>query len=257
MDPSECSYTRVDDGYGTRDLFEDCAWLYAVCREYLFSDHTEAIARALFPQGVHSEQISMLEAGCGPGFYSRRLAQRYPALQVLGVDQSSRLISRARARTSFNQLKNCQFLEGDVEYLSDCVSAVDAVISSRLLLVVANRKRVLAEMFRVLKPGGRLFLAEPTAGFKTQIPLLAMRFFRRFTASSRERTSLQEAHILEPHEFEELVRSQPWATVSINMCGDYQYALCEKSSSEVQAGSAGTREEETIIDKRGSSSHAV
>ncbi len=36
----------------TKHLFEDCAWLYAFCRERLFRDHTEEITQALFPEGI-------------------------------------------------------------------------------------------------------------------------------------------------------------------------------------------------------------
>ncbi len=216
-----------------RHLFEDCAWLYAFCREHLFRDHTEEIAQALFPNGVCSVSISVLEVGCGPGFYARRLAQRYPALQVLGIDRSSRLVALAQWRASSEALANCRFQQGDVECLSACAEAVDTVISSRLLLVVANREAVIAEIFRVLKPGGRLFLAEPTATFKTQLPLAAMRLATCFMRSARPKTSPQTAEVLTSRDFEDLVHSQPWSSVSIHMYGDYQCAICEKSGGEV------------------------
>lgn len=230
MDYGASSLARTENESDARNLFEDCAWLYAFCREHLFRDHTEEIVRALFPHGVTSETASVLEVGCGPGFYSRRFAQRFPALRVLGIDRSSRLVSWAQGRASANELPNCCFLEGDVECLSAYVEAVDAVISSRLFLVVANRCTVMAEMFRVLKPGGRLFLAEPTANFKTQLPLSAMRFVTRFMPSSRRQTVRRNAEILTSRDFEDLVRSQPWSSVSIQMYGDYRCAICEKSA---------------------------
>lgn len=231
MDNSACSLTRTENESDVRNLFEDCAWLYAFCREYLFHDHMEEIVHALFPGGVPSRPASVLEVGCGPGFYSRRFAQRFPHLCVLGIDRSSRLVSFARGRASANQLTNCRFVEGDVECLSTYVEPVDAVISSRLLLVIANSSTVMAEMFRILKPGGRLFLAEPTANFKTRLPLSAMRLVTCFTPSSRRRTVPQNAEILASRDFEDLVRSQPWSNVSIQMYGDYQCAICEKSLS--------------------------
>jgi ubiquinone/menaquinone biosynthesis C-methylase UbiE len=229
MGDDACSLLKTDRETDTRHLFEDCAWLYAFCREHLFRDHTEEIARALFPEGVSSESISVVEVGCGPGFYARRLAQRYPALQVLGLDRSVRLINWAQWRASAVALTNCRFQEGDVECLSTCVDAVDAVISSRLLLVVANRDAVISEIFRVLKPGGRLFLAEPTASFKTQLPLSAMRLLTRFMGSAAPMSFPHSAEILTRQDFEALVRSQPWSHVSIQMHGDYQCAVCEKS----------------------------
>lgn len=224
------SLTKTENELDARRLFEDCAWLYAFCREHLFRDHTEEIAQALFPEGVSSQEVSVLEVGCGPGFYSRRLAQRFPALRALGIDRSSRLVSWAQGRASADCLTNCLFLEGDVEALSSHVEKVDAVISSRLLLVVADRSVVLEEIFRVLKPGGRLFLAEPTANFKTQLPLSAMRFVDHFMQTSSRQLIGPIAEVLSPLDFEQLVRSQPWNSVSIQMYGDYQCAVCEKSS---------------------------
>ena len=109
-----------------------------------------------------------------------------------------------------------------------------------LLLVVANRRAVIAEIFRVLKPGGRLFLAEPTATFKTQIPLSAMWLATCFMRSARPKTFLQTAEILASRDFEDLVRSQPWSSVSVHKYGDYQCAVCEKSGAEVaDAGGMG------------------
>ena len=221
-----------------RHLFEDSAWLYAFFREHLFRDHTDEISRALFPNGVSSGTISVLEAGCGPGFYARRFAQRYPLLQVLGVDRSSRLVAWARWRASSEALANCRFAQGDVERLSTCTEPVDAVISSRLFLVVANRRAVIAEIFRVLKPGGRLFLAEPTASFKTQLPLSAMRLATCFTRSDRPHLVQQTAKVLARPDFEDLVYSQLWSSVSLHMYGDYQCAVCEKSGSTAPGGHA-------------------
>ncbi len=233
MDDGACGLTRTEHETDTRHLFEDCAWLYAFCREHLFCDHTEEIAQALFPEGVSSGGMSVLEVGCGPGFYARRLARRYPALRVLGIDRSSRLLTWAQSRASSDELINCQFKQGDVECLSTCVEAMDAVISSRLLLVVANRNAVMTEIFQVVKPGGRLFLVEPTANLKTQLPLSAMRLITRFIHSTHRETFPKNAKILSSREFEELVRSQPWSKVWIQMYGDYQCAVCVKSGDVV------------------------
>ena len=233
MDDDAFSPTRMEHETDTRHLFEDCAWLYAFCREHLFRDHTEEIAQALFPDGVPSESMSVLEVGCGPGCYARRLAQRYPALRVLGIDRSSRLLGWAQSRVSSDELVNCRFQQGDVECISACVEAVDAVISSRLLLVVGNRSTVMAEIFKVLRPGGRLFLVEPTANLKTQLPLSAMRLVTHFIHSAHRETFPRNAKILSSQDFEDLVRSQPWSKVSLQRYGDYQCAVCDKSGDAV------------------------
>src|ERR1700722_3915035 len=232
MDNSACSRPRAEYEPDPRNLFEDCAWLYAFCREHLFCDHTEQIVHSLFPNGISSRPTSVLEVGCGPGFYARKVARRFPNLRVVGVDKSSRLISFAREKASADKVTNCHFLEGDAEQLSSYVEPVDALISSRLFLVVANRASVMTDIFRVLKPGGRLFLAEPTANFKTRPPLSAMRLVNRLTPSSRRHTITPNTKILDSQDFRDLIHSQPWGNASIQMYGDYQCATCEKSGEE-------------------------
>src|SRR3954469_15494798 len=61
-------------------LFERFAWLYIFCREKLFRDDTKRIISALWPEGRPDEKAKLIELGCGPGFYSCRLAARYPGL---------------------------------------------------------------------------------------------------------------------------------------------------------------------------------
>src|SRR5260370_25348810 len=118
MDNSACSQLKAEYDPNTRNLFEDCAWLYAFCREHLFRDHTEQIVRALFPNGISPRPTSVLEVGCGPEFYSRRVARRFPNLLVGSIDNSSRLVSFARERAFADKVTNCCFVEGDVERLS-------------------------------------------------------------------------------------------------------------------------------------------
>jgi ubiquinone/menaquinone biosynthesis C-methylase UbiE len=211
-------------------LFEGCSWFYALCREYLFRDHTPEIARALFPADGPAPGTHVLELGCGPGFYACRLSQEYPHIHTTGVDLSRRLIARARSRAANRSLDNCTFAHGDVHALPDASNSIDAIVVSRLLLIVRNRAAVLNEIFRVLKPGGRCFIAEPTSGFRTRIPLSCMWILSTLTRSPGGKyREPRQADVMTTPEFAALIHSRPWGSVDLQYDGWYQYAVCEKA----------------------------
>ncbi|NYF90248.1 class I SAM-dependent methyltransferase [Tunturiibacter empetritectus] len=215
------------------NLFEQCAWFYAICREYLFRDHTAEITEALFPEDGPLSGTYVLEVGCGPGFYSRRLAQRYPTIRTMGIDMSARLLEWAKVRASNLRLQNCSFREGDAQALPELNAPVDAVICSRLLLIVPDREAVLAEVFRILRPGGRCFFAEPTSAFKTRIPLLGMHLAANIISrSGRWSGKPHKAEVLCHKAFCDLIHTQPWKSVSIQSTTGYQYAVCQKPYAE-------------------------
>jgi len=157
----------------SHSLFEHSPWFYAFCREYLFRDHTEKIASELVPEQPRPG-FRLLELGCGPGFYACRLARLFPNLEVTGVDLSNRLVERARNRAASRNLPNCSFERGDAQALAEQHQEVDAIVLSRLFLIVPDKVAVLSEIFRILRPGGRCFIAEPTSSPKTMIPLSCM-----------------------------------------------------------------------------------
>lgn len=212
-------------------LFEGCSWFYALCREYLFRDHTREITRALFSPSGPTAGTRVLELGCGPGFYACRLSQEYPQIHTTGVDLSRRLIARAQSRAARRSLRNCNFAHGDAHALRDESNSIDAVIVSRLFLIIANREAVLNEVFRVLRPGGRCFIAEPTSGFRTRIPLGCMWLLSKLagTPAGKYREPRQ-ADVMTAPDFAALIRSKPWGDVDLQCDGWYQYAVCEKAS---------------------------
>jgi arsenite methyltransferase len=229
MESSDCETPRRPLTHPPDSLFESCSWFYALCREYLFRDHTEEIAHALFPSGSPAVGTRVLELGCGPGFYACRLSQEYPHIHTTGVDLSRRLIARAKSRAASRSLHNCTFSHGDAHALSDPTSSIDAVVVSRLFLIVANREAVLSEIFRVLKPAGRCFIAEPTSGFRTRIPLSCMWLLSKLTSSPAGKyREPRQADVMTAPDFSALIRSQPWGSVDLQYDGWYQYAACEK-----------------------------
>ena len=229
MDSSDCKLPGTAFAHQPESLFERCSWFYALCREYLFRDHTPEIAQSLFPPAGPDPGTHLVEVGCGPGFYSCRLADEYPQLQTTGIDLSENLLLRARRRASRRRLLNCEFRKGDAHAMPASISQVDAIVMSRLFLIVRDRAAVVEEVFRVLRPGGRCFIAEPTSGFRTRIPLSCMWILSKFpyTPAGGYREP-QQAEVMSRPDFSTLIHSQPWSSVTIQYDGWYQYAVCEK-----------------------------
>jgi SAM-dependent methyltransferase len=103
-------------------------------------------------------------------------------------------------------------------------------VVSRLLLIVRNREAALREIFRVLKPGGRCFIAEPTSGFRTRIPLSCMWLLSKLTSSPAGKyREPRQADVMTPPDFAALIHSRSWGAVDLQYDGWYQYAVCEKA----------------------------
>ena len=217
-------------------LFERFPWLYAFCRDHLFRDDTKLMANTLWPAGAPATRSSLLELGCGPGFYSRRLAGIFGQLRVVGVDRSERQLRRARHLAATDSLSNCVFERGDARALPMPDASFDALVISRLFIVLPERDRVLAEMHRVLKPGGRCFIAEPRSALRAAVPLRAMWLLAGLSApfSFGERLGSYlepgKVSVMSAGDFEDVVESQPWSYTRRWQDTWYQYAVCEKDA---------------------------
>ena len=102
----------------------------------------------------------VLDVGCGPGTDLASLAAAVgPAGTVIGVDQDPAMIATARARTADDLV--IEIREGDAHHLPVDSGDVDRARADRVLMHVADPGAALAELHRVLRPGGLLTLAEP------------------------------------------------------------------------------------------------
>jgi arsenite methyltransferase len=209
-------------------LFEHFAWLYIFCRERLFRDDTDLMIAALWPNRKPAAGETIIELGCGPGFYSCGLAERFREISVLGVDRSPSQLSWAREKRNSRGLNNCRFQSDNVLELSHPDDSFDVLIASRLFTVLPNRRRAVAEMYRVLRPGGRCFIAEPRWAFWASIPLFTMWLLAGLTRFHNGYREPSRARVLSTREMNRLFATQPWRKIETWRDGRYQYALCEK-----------------------------
>jgi arsenite methyltransferase len=209
-------------------LFERFAWLYIFCREKLFRDDTDRIISALWSDDIPRENLRLIELGCGPGFYSCRLAAQFPQISVLGVDSSEKQLNCAREKAHAQELANCRFARVNVLSLSYEAESFDHLVASRLLTILPTREKAVAEMFRIMRPGGKCFVAEPRYSFWASLPLFAMWILAGVTRYGNGYREPKKASVLSQAAFKHLFFTQPWKGVRTWQDGRYQYALCEK-----------------------------
>jgi arsenite methyltransferase len=116
----------------------------------------------------------VVDVGSGGGFDSFIAAgQVGPGGQVTGVDMTPEMLDKARQTAGELGLGQVEFREGLAEALPVEDGWADVVISNGVINLCADKQAVLAEIFRVLRPGGRLQFADIANG--RPVPVEAMR----------------------------------------------------------------------------------
>ena len=114
-----------------------------------------------FSLGLLAPGDAVLDIGCGAGVDSLVAAVLVGAGgHVTGIDVTPAMIERARAHGARLGLNNVTFQVGDAETLPFPDCTFDAVISNGVFNLSLNKEKALEEAHRVLKPGGRLMLAD-------------------------------------------------------------------------------------------------
>jgi SAM-dependent methyltransferase len=99
----------------------------------------------------------VLDVGCGPGFYVLETLERVgPRGFVMGVDASPAMLALSAKRCEGHS--NCSFHEGEATALPVDDASFDRALSVQVLEYVADVPAALAELHRVLRPGGRVLL---------------------------------------------------------------------------------------------------
>jgi SAM-dependent methyltransferase len=104
---------------------------------------------------------NVVDCGSGAGTDSLIAARTVaPTGHVIGVDMTPDMLDKARRSAAETGLTNVEFRDGYLEALPVPDDWADVIISNGVLNLVPNKDAALAEMYRVLKPGGRLQLAD-------------------------------------------------------------------------------------------------
>ena len=106
---------------------------------------------------------TLLDLGCGAGIDTILAAQRTgPTGHVIALDFLPEMLQQTRTAAAEAGLANIAPLEGDIEAIPLADGSVDHVISNGVINLAPRKARVLAECARVLRPGGKLTVADLT-----------------------------------------------------------------------------------------------
>ncbi len=104
---------------------------------------------------------TVLDLGSGAGFDAFLAAKQVGQNgKVIGVDMTSEMINRAKLNAERLAVNNVEFRLGEIEKLPVPDDVVDVILSNCVINLSPDKKTVYAEMFRVLKPDGRISISD-------------------------------------------------------------------------------------------------
>jgi len=127
-----------------------------------YNAYTDRPAMLALAGDVDGQRI--LDVGCGAGQYAAELLSR--GAKVVGIDGSATLLDHARRRLGDRAELHRHDAEDPLDFIDD--ASFDGVVCALMLHHVANRRQLLGELRRVLRPGGWLLVSttHPTADWR-------------------------------------------------------------------------------------------
>jgi arsenite methyltransferase len=170
-----------------------------------------------------SDGETVLDLGSGAGadvlISARRVA---PSGRAIGLDMTDEMLERARANAREAGVDNAEFVKGYLEEIPLPDASVDVVISNCVINLAADKRRVLAEAARILRPGGRFavsdIIADPDMDEATRADmqqwtgciagaLTRAEFEDALSAAGFEGIEIQETHRVHEHASSAIVRA--------------------------------------------------
>jgi arsenite methyltransferase len=156
----------------------------------------------------------VLDLGSGGGIDVLLSAQRVgPTGKAYGLDMTDQMLQLARENARKAGAENVEFLEGEIEHIPLPDASVDVIISNCVINLAADKRQVLREAFRVLKPGGRFAVSDVVV--RGEVPAEVKRSMELWVGCV--------AGALEESEFEALLREVGFERPSLEPTRIYRH----------------------------------
>lgn len=153
------AYGRVrSDGVAVAAAFYGTEELEALPRDAV--EMALGVGHPVRHAGLRSGE-AVLDLGCGAGIDTLLAARAVgPTGRVVGLDMTPEMVERARRNVEAARAGNVEIRQALIEEIPLPDASVDVVVSNGVLNLSTRKSRVLAESFRVLRPGGRISITD-------------------------------------------------------------------------------------------------
>ena len=136
MDQSSKFWDKIAERYSKRPVADEAAYQkkLQVSREYLHPD------------------MEVLEFGCGTG--STAIAHAPYVKHILAIDISAKMIEIAQSKAAEKNIRNVTFKKAAIDEFSGSYQPFDALLGLSIFHLLENKEEVIAEVHKMLKPGG-------------------------------------------------------------------------------------------------------
>jgi SAM-dependent methyltransferase len=166
---------------------------------------------------LHPGEV-VLDLGSGGGIDVLLSARRVgPTGKAYGLDMTDEMLALARENQRKAGAQNVEFLKGDIEHIPLPDASVDVIISNCVINLAADKRKVLAEAFRVLKPGGRFAVSDVVV--RGEMPAAVRKSMELWVGCV--------AGALEQDEFHDLLAEHGFVDISIEPTRIYEFADAE------------------------------